>query len=261
MEGPEPRILNPPVALLNIGVHNLSFGEALEQIRSGTVYTPNVDHLRLLQRSRAFYEAYRQAGWRLCDSRILLWASRMLGTPLRGQIAGSDFLPAYVRRHPERRYVLLGGTTPEAAARAREALNRLAGCEAVVAAWSPPFGFEQDGAQLAQCIAWVRAQRPDVVAVGLGAPKQELLIARLRQELPEVQLWLAVGAAIDFQGGYQRRAPAWMTRAGLEWAYRLLRDPARLAVRYLWHDMPVLGLLLLQRLGRYRDPWAAPAEP
>ncbi|MDX2286603.1 MAG: WecB/TagA/CpsF family glycosyltransferase [Bacteroidia bacterium] len=251
----------PVVPLLNIEVHSLSFGEALDCIRSGTVYTPNVDHLRLLQRSRPFYEAYREAGWRLCDSRILLWASRMLGTPLQDQIAGSDFLPAYVRRHPDRRYALLGGTTPEAAAQARAALNRLAGREAVVAAWSPPFGFEQDAEQLARCIGWLRAQHADVVAVGLGAPKQELLIARIRQALPEVQLWIAAGAAIDFQGGYQRRAPAWMTRAGLEWAYRLAHDPLRLARRYLWHDLPVLGLLALQRMGRYRNPWPEAPKP
>jgi N-acetylglucosaminyldiphosphoundecaprenol N-acetyl-beta-D-mannosaminyltransferase len=94
--------------------------------------------------------------------------------------------------------------------------------------------------------------KPDLVLVGLGFPKQERVIDALRRQLP-LSWFLGCGAAIDFVAGDQVRAPGWMQRVGLEWAWRLAGNPRRLAGRYLRHDAPyalrLLGTALLRRTG------------
>jgi UDP-N-acetyl-D-mannosaminuronic acid transferase (WecB/TagA/CpsF family) len=93
------------------------------------------------------------------------------------------------------------------------------------------------------------------LAVGVGAPKQEIWIARHRHRMPRVTRFLAIGATIDFEAGTVKRAPKWMSRAGIEWLYRLMSEPRRLYRRYLIEGPPFFWLLLKQRLGLYRDPF------
>ncbi|MEU4158884.1 WecB/TagA/CpsF family glycosyltransferase [Actinoplanes sp. NPDC026670] len=115
---------------------------------------------------------------------------------------------------------------------------------------SPDFGFEEDEATYADFCAAVVAARPDLVFVGLGFPKQELVIERLRPELPGTW-FVGCGAAVNFVAGDIGRAPRWMQRTGLEWAHRLGTEPRRLAGRYLRHDAPYT-LRLLARAPRRR---------
>jgi N-acetylglucosaminyldiphosphoundecaprenol N-acetyl-beta-D-mannosaminyltransferase len=96
-----------------------------------------------------------------------------------------------------------------------------------------------------------------VLLVGLGTPKENHFIVSNRPHLPHVRLFLPLGGTIDYQAGEVRRPPEWVTKAGLEWAYRLVQNPRQRARRYLLEDPPILWHLLRQRLGRYRDPFAA----
>ena len=94
--------------------------------------------------------------------------------------------------------------------------------------------------------------RPDLVYVGLGAPKTERVIATLRTTLPAAW-WIGVGISLSFMAGDVRRAPSWMQRAGLEWLHRLVQEPRRLARRYLLEDLPFAARLLIsarRRRGR-----------
>jgi len=242
--------------LLNLDLHRLSWNEALA-IEQGVIFTPNVDHLMQMQRDRDFYDLYRQADYRLCDSRILWWASGWVDPPrLPAQIAGSDFFPAYCLAHAHQiRVFLLGGTTPAIAAEARRRLNQQGGHEVIVGAYSPPFGFEKDLTANTRIVERIRESGANVLAVGVGAPKQERWIMQHREQLPEIRLFVAIGKTIDFLAGATSRAPKWMTHAGLEWAYRLWQEPGRLARRYLVEDLPVFGLLWQQKRGVYRNPW------
>ncbi len=115
---------------------------------------------------------------------------------------------------------------------------------------SPDYGFEEDEATYADFCAAVVAAEPDLVFVGLGFPKQELVIERLRPELPKAW-FVGCGAAVNFVAGDVERAPRWMQRTGLEWAHRLGVEPRRLAGRYLRHDAPYT-LRLLARAPRRR---------
>ncbi|GAA4597589.1 N-acetylglucosaminyldiphosphoundecaprenol N-acetyl-beta-D-mannosaminyltransferase [Actinoplanes octamycinicus] len=120
----------------------------------------------------------------------------------------------------------------------------------IAGAVSPPFGFERDEASYAEVCEQVADARPDLVFVGLGFPKQELVIERLRGLLPATW-FVGCGAAVNFVAGDVHRAPRWMQRTGLEWAHRLGTEPRRLAGRYLRHDAPY-ALRLLARAPRRR---------
>jgi UDP-N-acetyl-D-mannosaminuronic acid transferase (WecB/TagA/CpsF family) len=142
------------VNLLNLEFDNLSIKELLRQLKSGVVFTPNVDHLMKLQCDREFFRAYETADYKLCDSQILIYASRFLGTPFKEKISGSDFFPAfytYHRNNEKIRIFLLGGQKG-IAVRAQERINRKVGRNMVVAAYSPSFGFENDERECAEIV-------------------------------------------------------------------------------------------------------------
>ena len=91
--------------------------------------------------------------------------------------------------------------------------------------------------------------------VGLGGGRQEKFIFRHRNRLPKVQLFLPLGGTIDYEADTLRRPPAWVTNAGFEWLYRLLKEPKQRWRRYLLEDPPFLWMVLKQKLGLYRDPF------
>ncbi|ASC71554.1 UDP-N-acetyl-D-mannosaminuronic acid transferase [Halomicronema hongdechloris C2206] len=255
------------IQLLNITLHNLTQTDLLHRLHpyrgGGVVVTPNVDHLIKLQSDEEFYRLYQAADYRVCDSQILFYFSRILGTPIREKITGSDLLPAFYRHYgqdPEVRLFLLGGLpgTPE---QAQAKINAKVGRAMVVGAYSPPFGFEKDPAECRAILERIRQSGATVVAVGLGAPKQEKWIFRYKDLLPQVSTFLAVGAAIGFEAGTVERAPRWMSDVGLEWFYRLLSEPQRLWRRYVLQALPFLGLILAQRCRLYRNPFTAGAQP
>lgn len=247
--------------LLNIQVHNWRFQEFVAQLDSGVVVTPNVDHLIKLQKDFEFYQCYEQAEHVVCDSRILLLLSRLLPNqePIKEQIAGSDLLPAFCwhNRHNtnQQRVFLLGGTTPESAAQAHANLNSKTESDIVVGSYSPPFGFESSEMERDRIVELVDNSGATVLAVGVGAPKQEKWILANRNRFAHVKLFMAIGATIDFESGRVKRSPGWMTRVGLEWLYRMLQEPKRMVRRYLLEDLPVFRLILKQRRGRYENPW------
>jgi exopolysaccharide biosynthesis WecB/TagA/CpsF family protein len=244
------------VKILNVWIDNFSMQEFLEQLKSGFVITPNVDHLMKLQHDAEFRYVYSQADYRVCDSQILMYAARFLGTPLKEKISGSDFFPHFCRYHrsnPGIKVFLLGGA-PGVAESARQNVNRRVGRDIVVAAHSPSFGFERNYRECLEIVDQINASGATVLAVGVGAPKQEKWIEKHRALLPNIKIFLAVGAALDFEAGNIQRAPKWVSNIGMEWLFRISRDPKRLWKRYLVEDVPFFGLLLKQKLGLYRPP-------
>lgn len=245
------------VKILNIELDNLSQAEMLAQLQEGVVFTPNVDHLMRLQWDRAFFDVYQEATYKVCDSKIVLYAAAFLGTPLKEKLSGSDFFPAfytYHRDNPDIRIFLLGAAEG-VAQQAQANINAKVGREIIVGAHSPSFGFEKNAAECERLIDLVNQSGATVLAVGVGAPKQEMFIHAYRHRLPQIKIFLAIGATIDFEAGNVKRSPKWMSEIGLEWLYRLLAEPQRLWKRYLVDNPPFLWLILKQKLHRYRDPF------
>ena len=243
------------VNLLNITLDNLSMAELLPQLsqRGGMVVTPNVDHLVKLQHDPEFHQVYRHSDYVVCDSKILMQASRFLGQPLREKISGSDLFPAfytYYANDPSIRIFLLGGP-PGVAKEAQQRINAKVGRAIITDTYCPPFGFEHDPEENNRIIKHINASNATVLAVGVGAPKQEKWIYHHRDRLPEINIFLAIGATINFEAGHTVRSPQWVSEAGLEWMHRLVSEPKRLWKRYLVDDLPFGWLLLQQWLNRY----------
>ncbi|MUL39178.1 WecB/TagA/CpsF family glycosyltransferase [Gloeocapsopsis dulcis] len=244
------------VKILNISLNNLSKVELLKQLKSGVVFTPNVDHMVKLQYDREFLQTYLQADYKVCDSQILVYASRFLGTPIKEKVSGSDFFPAfyiYHRNNSNIKIFLLGGKQG-VAQRAAKRINNKVGRNIVIGAHSPSFGFEKNEQECLEIIDMINQSGASVLAVGVGAPKQEKWIIKYKDRLPNIKIFLAVGATIDFEAGNVKRAPEWMSNAGFEWLYRLLVEPQRLWKRYLVEDLPFFWLVLKQKLKLYNLP-------
>ena len=252
---------NTKVRILNIEINNLTMEELLARFNEGLLLTPNIDHLMKLQRNKSFYDAYQTAKYSVCDSRVIFLLCKLLfpRNPLKAQVTGSDFFPAFCSYHSKRnkqtKVFLLGGTE-ESVKVAQQKINERTNSNVVVEGYSPPFGFERDDTERSRIIKSINDSGADTLAIGVGAPKQELWVCENREQLPNIKRYLAIGATIEFESGILKRSPKWMTMVGLEWLYRLGQEPRRLAKRYLIEGVPFFLLLLKQRLGWYKNPWA-----
>jgi N-acetylglucosaminyldiphosphoundecaprenol N-acetyl-beta-D-mannosaminyltransferase len=210
------------------------------------VVTPNVDHTVILQKHAGLREAYARAGLVLADGWPVVAASRLLRRPLPGRVPGSDLVPALFeaanRAQGLRVYLL--GAAPGVAERAAANIHKRWPAVTVVGQYSPPLGFEKDAMENGAILARIHEAQPDVLVVGLGAPKQELWVSTHQKEIA-APVALCVGATIDFLAGEKRRAPRWAQRIGLEWLHRLASEPKRLARRYA-HDAWVFPQLVLK---------------
>jgi N-acetylglucosaminyldiphosphoundecaprenol N-acetyl-beta-D-mannosaminyltransferase len=224
---------------------------ALKRGEGGHLVTPNVDICRAASRDPEILQLIEEADLAVPDGMPLVWASRLLGAPLPARITGADLIwslseAAAFYRAP----VFFLGGPPGAAERASLVLSTrypgliVAGCR------TPPCGFETSATELAAVREALVASAPRLVFVGLGFPKQDRLIVSLRAHLPGAW-FIGCGAAIAFTAGAVRRAPSWMRHSGLEWLFRLVNEPGRLARRYLVDDLPfALRLLAISALKR-----------
>jgi len=195
------------------------------------VVTPNVDHVLRCRRSSSLAAIYRGAVLSLADGMPIVWLSRLQGKPLPERVTGADLLPALAvaAARANLSIFLFGGPPGAAEAAADQLRSRAAALK--VGYYAPPYGFESDLDENGRAIAEINALKPDILFVGLGSPKQEVWIAKYAKDL-HVDVALGVGAAIEFAAGRLKRAPKWMQNWGLEWIYRILKDPRRLFWRY-----------------------------
>jgi N-acetylglucosaminyldiphosphoundecaprenol N-acetyl-beta-D-mannosaminyltransferase len=241
--------------LFNISVDNLTLQESIDAIdefirgeKHAYVVTPNVDHIVKLQKDREFLEIYKQADIVLADGVPLLWAARLFGTPIKEKVSGSDLFPALCAHAAENRQSMffLGGRQG-VAEKAKEVLCEKHGTLKIVGTYSPPFGFERDPVENQKIVDMINAVTPDILCVGVGAPKQEKWIYANRDKL-NVRISLGIGASFDFVAGTIQRAPVWMQKAGLEWFYRTIKEPRRLFRRYFVDALVFFPLLIKYKL-------------
>ena len=210
----------------------------------GYVVTTNVDHLVRYQRDAVYRAACDGAALRVADGMPVVWAARFLGRPLRSRVAGADLLPALCRMAAANGHTVffLGGK-PGVADQAAERLTARNPGLRVAGTYTPPDNFEPGGQAAEAAARAVNAAKPSLLFVALGMPKQELWVHRYWERL-DVTIAICCGAALDFAAGAQIRAPRWMQQGGLEWLWRLAREPRRLWRRYLVQDAAFLGIFL-----------------
>ncbi len=200
------------------------------------IITVNPEFVMAAQRNNAFREAINSAALVLADGTGVVWATRYLGKPTPERLTGIDTLPLLAQHcaaHGYRMFLL--GAAPGIAEIAAVRLRELApGVEIAGTYAGSPAPEEEDA-----IIERVRAVQADVLCVAYGAPAQDLWISRNLSRLP-VAIAIGVGGAFDFLAGRQKRAPRGMQRMGLEWLYRLYREPSR------WRRMLALPRFALQ---------------
>jgi N-acetylglucosaminyldiphosphoundecaprenol N-acetyl-beta-D-mannosaminyltransferase len=236
----------------------VTFDQALDAIdalvtrrQGGYVVTPNIDHVVLAEDDPRFRASYAEASLSLIDGTPLFWATRVLGQQAPAKVSGSDLVEPLMARAGARGWkVYLLGAGPGVAERAAEIFRQryqtqVVGCDAPMLSLA-----EGDPATLA-AFDKVQAAAPDLLLLALGAPKQEILMHRwAKTYAPAVAL--GIGASLDFVAGTVKRAPVWMQKSGLEWAFRLGQEPRRLWRRYLVND-PRFLKVLAETLARPRS--------
>lgn len=234
------------VSILGSKISVWNLGETVAQLKklaqSGGrhyVCVSNVHTVVMGLDDKNYSEITNNATLATADGVPLIWASKLLGGPkIHGRASGPDILAKILNDSSCRslRHYFFG-STPEVLEALRENLKQIAP-EAIIAGfYSPPHRKAKaatdplDADEIEECRRIDEAS-PHIVWVGLGAPKQEIWMARTRQQL-KAPVTIGVGAAFDFLAGNKKRAPLWMQKGGLEWAYRFVQEPKRLASRYL----------------------------
>ena len=219
-----------PVFILDAPVHPVTFDDFLalveEFIAAGEprqVCTANPEFVMTAQRQPEFMAVLQHADLVLPDGVGLLWAAKRLGRELPERVTGSDGIYLLSERAAQRGWTLfLLGAQPGVAERAAQILTaRYPGLQ-VGGTW-PGSPSDEDYPEIAHRI---KATRPDILLVAYGAPKQDIWIAKHKDDL-RVPVSMGVGGAFDFVAGVQKRAPAWIIRINLEWLWRLITQPWR----------------------------------
>lgn len=232
----------PCLYILGVRVDAVTREEALAQIeafvRQGgphQVVTVNPEFIMEAQRNPAFRQALNRAALAVPDGARILWAARRLGRPLVEQVAGVDLVECIAARAAQTGWRLfLLGAAPGVAERAAGVLQtRYSGLTIAGTYAGSPAAAEEDG-----IVERIRAAQADILLVAYGAPAQDLWLAR-NLARTGAAVGMGVGGSFDYIAGVVPRAPLWMRQRGLEWLYRLVRQPWR------WRRMAVLPRFVL----------------
>lgn len=239
---------------MNTEIDNLTMSETLEEInrliqenKKAYVVTPNIDHIVKLERNSELRKVYKNADLILTDGKPLVWISKIYKTPIKEKVSGSDLLPLLCKMAAEKGYRMyfLGAAQGVAAKAAKKLTERYPGLQ-IIDTYSPPYGFEKNSDEINKIINMIKGAQPHILIVALGCPKQEQFILKYKEQL-DVPISLGLGASLDFEAGTIKRAPKWMCNCGLEWAYRLCKEPKRMFKRYIIDDMKIFRLMMNYR--------------
>jgi N-acetylglucosaminyldiphosphoundecaprenol N-acetyl-beta-D-mannosaminyltransferase len=246
--------MNGQILLLGCKIDNLTMQETLDKvagfIRQGTPHqhgVVNVDKLVKASRSPALRRIINACALVNADGMPVLWAARLLGTPLKERVTGIDLFDALMQRAAQSgwRVFLLGAHEEVVAGVAAHYTRQLPGL--TICGWRN--GYWHGAQAEAQVAQQVRASRADLLFVAISSPQKEQFLDRYQATM-QVPFAMGVGGSFDVVVGRVTRAPHWMQRAGLEWFYRFLQEPRRMFRRYFLEDMVFFWLLLRELVQR-----------
>ncbi len=229
---------NNPVWIWGLPLSPLTRGQAADAVTAmvearepSYLITANVHYAMLTHEVPQLRQVNARAAFLVADGAPLIWASRWRGTPLPERVAGSDLICDLCERAARRSYgVFLLGAAPGVADEAARRLDRRYPGLRIVGTESPSFR-ELRCEKHDRLVERIRSARPDLLFVACSQPKGELWLAEHYQALA-VPVCVQIGASLDFIAGRVRRAPRWLQRLGLEWAFRMWQEPGRLFPRY-----------------------------
>jgi N-acetylglucosaminyldiphosphoundecaprenol N-acetyl-beta-D-mannosaminyltransferase len=226
----------------DLWLHRVGMGQVLDMFQGWVerrephhVVTVNLQFLSIASRKRAFVDVVRNAGLAVADGVAILWISKLGRCPIPQHITGHDLIHACAAESAQRGYsIFLFGGAPGVAEQASARLQQLYPGVSIVGTCHGMASEEEDW----HLVEVIRQARPDFLFVALGAPKQEF---RIHRHLHQIcyPVCGGIGGDLDVLAGRARRAPVWMQKSGLEWAYRLGKEPGRLWKRYLLQALPM----------------------
>ncbi len=248
------------VNVLGVGVSPINMGLALEQItravvnkQKGYVCVTGVHGVSEAQADEDFRLILNRAFLCTPDGMPLVWVGRWQGQKEMDRVYGPDLMLAVMALSEKAgwRHYFYGGANGAAQLLKTKLLQRFPAVH-IVGVFEPPFRpLNPDEQQRLK--EELRVAQPDIFWVGLSTPKQERFMAQYLDQL-DVTLMFGVGAAFDILGGRVRQAPKWMQRSGLEWLFRLCREPRRLWKRYFKNNPLFLIRLFCQCTGLRKFP-------
>lgn len=255
------RLMGAPMAVVTEAHAVHAIIAAAESGEGHWTITANLDHLRRYHASHLERELIEEADLVVADGMPLVWASRLAGEPLPERVSGSSMVWSIceIAGTSDLSVFLLGGD-PGVAEQAAHILRTHYPCLRIAGTACPSPGFENDELELGRLQRQVIEGEPQIVFVALGFPKQDVLIRRLRKALPKTS-FLGVGISLSYVTGDVSRAPDWLCRLGLEWAFRLTQEPTRRLIRrYLVDGLPFAVQLMASAI-RHRTRRSASNEP
>jgi N-acetylglucosaminyldiphosphoundecaprenol N-acetyl-beta-D-mannosaminyltransferase len=207
----------------------------------------NVHVIMLAQKDYDLKNALDHSTLTVADGMPVVWSARKLGASINATVRGTNLmLKACEMAESERYSVFFYGAKPQTLSKMQENLLRRFPRLRISGVYSPPFSplSEEEDAQI---IEMINSASPDILFIGLGAPKQEKWMADYCQKI-KVPVTIGVGAAFDFLSGEKKQAPVWMQARGLEWLFRLVNEPSRLWARYIVYNPQYVFLVIKQLL-------------
>jgi N-acetylglucosaminyldiphosphoundecaprenol N-acetyl-beta-D-mannosaminyltransferase len=238
-------ILGIPIAMIDYENAMAHMDAMIERRERGYVCAVAVHAVMVAQHDEEMRDALLGSSLTVPDGMPLVWAANLLGENLPNRVYGPELMKRYNARCARKghRVWLYGGRDQGSLVQLSLNIRQHNPGIQIVGGYSPPFRplTEREEDDL---VARINRDRPDVLWVGIGVPKQEKWMARMRERL-DVPVMAAVGAAFDFHAGRISQAPPWMQERGLEWTYRIAQEPRRLLPRYLYYNPA-----FLMQLGR-----------
>ncbi|WP_229215802.1 WecB/TagA/CpsF family glycosyltransferase [Duganella sp. CY15W] len=255
VSAPAPVAALPPerITMMGCAMDNLTMEETLQRVEgfiaSGQPHqhvVVNVDKLVKAQHDPELRRIINECALINVDGMPVVWASRLLGKPIKERVAGVDLFESLMGRAAQRQWrVYLLGAREEVVAGVKQVYERrYPGL--VVAGYRNGYWKPEEEAGVVDAIS---AARADLLFVAISSPKKEHFLGRYQEQM-KIPFAMGVGGTFDVAVGRVQRAPLWMQRNGLEWFYRFLQEPRRMFRRYFIEDMAFIGLFLKEWLRR-----------
>lgn len=241
------------IEMMGCRIDNLSMEETLQAIEgfinSGKPHqhvVVNVDKLVKASRDADLRRIINGCALVNADGMPVVWASRLLGKPLKERVAGVDLFEALMQRSAAKAWrVFLLGAREEVVLGVKQAYERkFPGF--TIAGYRNGYWTQEEEAGV---VEQIKAARADILFVAISSPKKEQFLGRYQAEM-KIPFAMGVGGTFDVAVGKVKRAPVWMQKSGLEWFYRFLQEPRRMFKRYFVDDMAFFWLLMKEAARR-----------
>jgi len=239
-------VLSTKISRLDLSETLARMADAIQKdLRLRMCVTP-VNCVLWAENNERLREIYNTADICTADGVPLVWASKLLGNPIRGRVTGLDLLPEFSNVAAKENFIFFFlGAGEGVAERLKEKLETENPGLNVVGTYSPPYAKTFSEEENQKMIDMINEVKPNVLWVSLTAPKQDYWIYEHFDKL-DVNIAIGVGAAFDVVVGDIQRSPEYMQKYGFEWFYRLLKEPKRLFKRYLIEAPKFVPLVLIQ---------------